>query len=146
MMILGELVPSEGKVRHSGRISFSPQTSWIMPGTIRDNILFGLTYDEYRYNSVIKACQLEEVPSLYIMLFILFFFFYIFWSADEVDFCSTIVAHADYTDLFIPNSPKSIKYKHFCYSRGLFAKIFHLVNRCSLLMFSPRQQFCTLAA
>ncbi|XP_028287423.1 cystic fibrosis transmembrane conductance regulator [Parambassis ranga] len=60
MMILGELVPSEGKIRHSGHISFSPQTSWIMPGTIRDNILFGLTYDEYRYSSIIKACQLEE--------------------------------------------------------------------------------------
>uniref|UniRef100_A0A3Q3EAJ5 Cystic fibrosis transmembrane conductance regulator n=1 Tax=Labrus bergylta TaxID=56723 RepID=A0A3Q3EAJ5_9LABR len=60
MMILGELVPSEGKIKHSGRISFSPQTSWIMPGTIRDNILFGLTYDDYRYTSVIKACQLEE--------------------------------------------------------------------------------------
>lgn len=65
MMILGELVPSEGKIRHSGRISFSSQTSWIMPGTIQDNILFGLTYDEYRYTSVIKACQLEEVASLY---------------------------------------------------------------------------------
>ncbi|KAM6926619.1 cystic fibrosis transmembrane conductance regulator [Lycodopsis pacificus] len=60
MMILGELVPSEGKIRHSGRISFSPQTSWIIPGTIRENILFGLTYDEFRYSSVIKACQLEE--------------------------------------------------------------------------------------
>lgn len=60
MMILGELVPSEGKIRHSGRISFSPQTSWIVPGTIRDNVLFGLTYDEYRYSSIIKACQLEE--------------------------------------------------------------------------------------
>ncbi|XP_062317275.1 cystic fibrosis transmembrane conductance regulator [Osmerus eperlanus] len=60
MMILGELVPSEGKIRHSGRISFSSQTSWIMPGTIRDNILFGLVYDEYRYTSVVKACQLEE--------------------------------------------------------------------------------------
>ncbi|XP_013865719.1 cystic fibrosis transmembrane conductance regulator [Austrofundulus limnaeus] len=60
MMILGELVPSEGQVRHSGRISYSSQTSWIMPGTIRENILFGLTYDEYRYTSIIKACQLEE--------------------------------------------------------------------------------------
>lgn len=64
MMILGELVPSEGKIRHSGRISYSPQTAWIMPGTIRDNIVFGLTYDEYRYTSIIKACQLEEVGSL----------------------------------------------------------------------------------
>lgn len=69
MMILGELVPSEGKIRHSGRISFSPQTSWIIPGTIRENILFGLTYDEFRYSSVIKACQLEEVPSLHRVLF-----------------------------------------------------------------------------
>lgn len=65
MMILGELVPTEGKIRHSGRISFSPQNSWIMPGTIRDNIVFGLTYDEYRYTSVIKACQLEEVQKLH---------------------------------------------------------------------------------
>ncbi|XP_053740716.1 cystic fibrosis transmembrane conductance regulator isoform X1 [Synchiropus splendidus] len=64
MMILGELVPSDGKIRHSGRISFSSQTSWIMPGTIRDNILFGLTYDEFRYTSIIKACQLEEDLSL----------------------------------------------------------------------------------
>uniref|UniRef100_A0A8C2JT45 Cystic fibrosis transmembrane conductance regulator n=1 Tax=Cyprinus carpio TaxID=7962 RepID=A0A8C2JT45_CYPCA len=60
MTILGELVPSSGKIRHSGRISYSSQTAWIMPGTIRDNILFGLTYDEYRYKSVVKACQLEE--------------------------------------------------------------------------------------
>ncbi|XP_066561240.1 cystic fibrosis transmembrane conductance regulator [Amia ocellicauda] len=60
MMIMGELVPSEGKIKHSGRISFSPQTSWIIPGTIRENIVFGLTYDEYRYTSVVKACQLEE--------------------------------------------------------------------------------------
>ncbi|CAG5957632.1 cystic fibrosis transmembrane conductance regulator [Menidia menidia] len=60
MMILGELVPSEGKIRHSGRLSYSSQTPWIMPGTIRDNILFGLTYDEYRYTSIVKACQLEE--------------------------------------------------------------------------------------
>nr|XP_055029295.1 cystic fibrosis transmembrane conductance regulator [Misgurnus anguillicaudatus] len=60
MTILGELVPSSGKITHSGRISYSSQTAWIMPGTIRDNILFGLTYNEYRYRSVVKACQLEE--------------------------------------------------------------------------------------
>ncbi|XP_066541227.1 cystic fibrosis transmembrane conductance regulator isoform X2 [Hoplias malabaricus] len=60
MTILGELVPSSGKIRHSGRVSFSSQTAWIMPGTIRDNILFGLTHDEFRYTSVVKACQLEE--------------------------------------------------------------------------------------
>ncbi|KAG9273217.1 cystic fibrosis transmembrane conductance regulator [Astyanax mexicanus] len=60
MTILGELVPSSGKICHSGRVSFSSQTAWTLPGTIRDNILFGLTYDEFRYTSVVKACQLEE--------------------------------------------------------------------------------------
>ncbi|XP_068132527.1 cystic fibrosis transmembrane conductance regulator isoform X1 [Hyperolius riggenbachi] len=60
MMIMGELQPSAGKIRHSGRISFSPQVSWIMPGTIKENIVFGVSYDQYRYLSVIKACQLEE--------------------------------------------------------------------------------------
>ncbi|XP_056429817.1 cystic fibrosis transmembrane conductance regulator isoform X2 [Hyla sarda] len=60
MMIMGELEPSAGKIRHSGRISFSPQFSWIMPGTIKENIVFGVSYDQYRYLSVIKACQLEE--------------------------------------------------------------------------------------
>ncbi|XP_072341347.1 cystic fibrosis transmembrane conductance regulator isoform X4 [Scyliorhinus torazame] len=60
MMIMGELEPSEGEIKHSGRISFSPQVPWIMPGTIKENIIFGLSYDEYRYTSVINACQLEE--------------------------------------------------------------------------------------
>nr|Q2QLC5.1 RecName: Full=Cystic fibrosis transmembrane conductance regulator; Short=CFTR; AltName: Full=ATP-binding cassette sub-family C member 7; AltName: Full=Channel conductance-controlling ATPase; AltName: Full=cAMP-dependent chloride channel [Carollia perspicillata]ABB89784.1 cystic fibrosis transmembrane conductance regulator, ATP-binding cassette (sub-family C, member 7) [Carollia perspicillata] len=60
MMLLGELEPSEGKIKHSGRISFCSQFSWIMPGTIKENIIFGVCYDEYRYRSVIKACQLEE--------------------------------------------------------------------------------------
>uniref|UniRef100_A0A8D2D3T4 Cystic fibrosis transmembrane conductance regulator n=1 Tax=Sciurus vulgaris TaxID=55149 RepID=A0A8D2D3T4_SCIVU len=60
MMILGELEPSEGTIKHSGRISFCSQFSWIMPGTIKENIVFGVSYDEYRYRSVIKACQLEE--------------------------------------------------------------------------------------
>ncbi|KAI5098210.1 cystic fibrosis transmembrane conductance regulator, partial [Silurus meridionalis] len=60
MTILGELVPSSGKIRHSSRVSYSSQTAWIMPGTIRENILFGLTYAEYRYSRVVKACQLEE--------------------------------------------------------------------------------------
>ncbi|KAM6202279.1 cystic fibrosis transmembrane conductance regulator [Rhynchocyon petersi] len=60
MMIMGELEPSEGKIKHSGRISFCSQFAWIMPGTIKENIIFGVSYDEYRYRSVIKACQLEE--------------------------------------------------------------------------------------
>nr|AAB24879.1 cystic fibrosis transmembrane conductance regulator, CFTR [rats, parotid gland, Peptide Partial, 512 aa] [Rattus sp.] len=48
------------QIKHSGRVSFSSQISWIMPGTIKENIIFGVSYDEYRYKSVVKACQLQE--------------------------------------------------------------------------------------
>ena len=61
MLILGELEASEGIIKHSGRVSFCSQFSWIMPGTIKENIIFGVSYDEYRYKSVVKACQLQEV-------------------------------------------------------------------------------------
>ncbi|XP_053109739.1 cystic fibrosis transmembrane conductance regulator [Hemicordylus capensis] len=60
MLIMGELEPLEGKIKHSGRISFCSQVSWIMPGTIKENIIFGVSYDEFRYKSVLKACQLQE--------------------------------------------------------------------------------------
>uniref|UniRef100_A0A5F9CNK0 Cystic fibrosis transmembrane conductance regulator n=1 Tax=Oryctolagus cuniculus TaxID=9986 RepID=A0A5F9CNK0_RABIT len=70
MMIMGELEPSEGKIKHSGRISFCSQFSWIMPGTIKENIIFGVSYDEYRYKSVIKACQLEEVAASLVVLWL----------------------------------------------------------------------------
>ncbi|XP_031237102.1 cystic fibrosis transmembrane conductance regulator isoform X2 [Mastomys coucha] len=60
MMILGELEASEGIIKHSGRVSFCSQFSWIMPGTIKENIIFGVSYDEYRYKSIVKACQLQE--------------------------------------------------------------------------------------
>ncbi|GAB1290580.1 Cystic fibrosis transmembrane conductance regulator [Apodemus speciosus] len=60
MLILGELEASEGIIKHSGRVSFCSQFSWIMPGTIKENIIFGVSYDEYRYKSVVKACQLQE--------------------------------------------------------------------------------------
>lgn len=60
MLILGELEASEGIMKHSGRVSFCSQFSWIMPGTIKENIIFGVSYDEYRYKSVVKACQLQE--------------------------------------------------------------------------------------
>nr|3SI7_A Chain A, Cystic fibrosis transmembrane conductance regulator [Mus musculus]3SI7_B Chain B, Cystic fibrosis transmembrane conductance regulator [Mus musculus]3SI7_C Chain C, Cystic fibrosis transmembrane conductance regulator [Mus musculus]3SI7_D Chain D, Cystic fibrosis transmembrane conductance regulator [Mus musculus] len=59
MLILGELEASEGIIKHSGRVSFCSQFSWIMPGTIKENII-GVSYDEYRYKSVVKACQLQQ--------------------------------------------------------------------------------------
>ena len=32
---------------------------WLFPGTIRENILFGLPYNEDKYLKTVKACELE---------------------------------------------------------------------------------------
>ncbi|KAF4625644.1 hypothetical protein G7Y89_g12520 [Cudoniella acicularis] len=41
-------------------IAFVSQTPWIENASIKDNILFGLPYDEIRYNKVIGACALTQ--------------------------------------------------------------------------------------
>ena len=48
------------QVHVSGAIAYVAQTAWIQTGSVRDNILFGLPYDEARYRSTIKACALEQ--------------------------------------------------------------------------------------
>lgn len=63
--ILGEMFRSDGKVFVRGRIAYFAQNGWAMGATIRDNILFGLRYEEGFYQKVIKACALE--PDLAIL-------------------------------------------------------------------------------
>ncbi|TVY65766.1 ATP-dependent bile acid permease, partial [Lachnellula suecica] len=41
-------------------IAFVSQTPWIENASIKDNILFGLPYDEIRYNKVLAASALEK--------------------------------------------------------------------------------------
>jgi ABC-type multidrug transport system fused ATPase/permease subunit len=45
-------------------IAFASQTPWIENATIKDNILFGLPYEETRYNKVLKACALTDDLSI----------------------------------------------------------------------------------
>lgn len=40
-------------------IAYAPQNPWLFRGTIRDNILFGTSFNQERYRSVIKCCALE---------------------------------------------------------------------------------------
>ncbi|KAJ2614979.1 hypothetical protein H4S08_001460 [Coemansia sp. RSA 1365] len=63
--ILGEMIKYSGDVAISGSIAYVPQQPWIMNATLRDNILFGNSYDEEFYNRVIKACALgQDIDSL----------------------------------------------------------------------------------
>lgn len=50
---------------HTHSISYAAQSPWLRDQSIKDNILFGLAYDEERYNDVIDCCALQTDLSLF---------------------------------------------------------------------------------
>ena len=59
-VIAGEVLCTHGEVSCRGTLAYVPQTAWAFSGTIRDNILFGLPYDDSKYIRVIEACALTD--------------------------------------------------------------------------------------
>ncbi|XP_041973568.1 ATP-binding cassette sub-family C member 4-like [Aricia agestis] len=58
-VILGELELSNGELSlGNAKISYACQEPWLFAGTIRQNILFGLPYNQTLYDKVIQACAL----------------------------------------------------------------------------------------
>ncbi|KAL9973022.1 hypothetical protein ACROYT_G019427 [Oculina patagonica] len=60
MAILGELPTVNGKVSFNGRIAYLPQMPWVFSGTIRDNILFGRSFETKRYQDILEVCCMQE--------------------------------------------------------------------------------------
>jgi ABC-type multidrug transport system fused ATPase/permease subunit len=58
--LMGELENSELLVRSAGRHAFVSQLPWILNDTVRQNILFGHTENDYLYTNAIAACALED--------------------------------------------------------------------------------------
>ncbi|KAI9225298.1 MAG: P-loop containing nucleoside triphosphate hydrolase protein [Piptocephalis tieghemiana] len=57
----GEMRMLQGSEMHfGGSVGYSPQTAWIQNATVRDNILFGLPFDQERYDRAIEACALTH--------------------------------------------------------------------------------------
>ena len=64
--ILGEMDPLlRGSRRVIGKIAYAPQKPWIFSGTIRQNILCGLSYDAHRYQQVIQVSALDRDLQLF---------------------------------------------------------------------------------
>ena len=59
-VIAGEVLCTHGEVSCRGTVAYVPQTAWVFSGTIRDNILFGLSCDDSKYTRVIEACALTD--------------------------------------------------------------------------------------
>ncbi|EIW53706.1 multidrug resistance-associated ABC transporter [Trametes versicolor FP-101664 SS1] len=71
MALLGELhyIPSGPdsfvSLPREGGIAYAAQESWVQNDTIRNNIVFGATFDQTRYDKVIDQCALKPDLSLF---------------------------------------------------------------------------------
>ena len=60
--LLGDTYKVQGQVTLRGSLAYVPQTAWIMNASVKDNILFGCSFDESFYHQVLEDCGL--VPDL----------------------------------------------------------------------------------
>lgn len=63
--VLGEIPKLAGRVKVAGSKAYVPQSSWILTGNIRENILFGKPYNNGKYEKTIHACALEKDLELF---------------------------------------------------------------------------------
>ncbi|GBP41924.1 Probable multidrug resistance-associated protein lethal(2)03659 [Eumeta japonica] len=59
-LLIKEILPMAGNIKINGRVSYASQEAWLFSATVRDNILFGSSYDPDRYKKVCEACDLEQ--------------------------------------------------------------------------------------
>ncbi|XP_063922502.1 multidrug resistance-associated protein 1 isoform X5 [Zophobas morio] len=55
---LGEMDKTSGRVNTLGSIAYVAQQAWIQNASLRDNILFGKSFDKALYDKVVEACAL----------------------------------------------------------------------------------------
>ncbi len=57
--IMGEMKHMSGQNSIYGRLALVPQQAWIYGGTVRENILFGSSYDEKMFDKTVEAAALK---------------------------------------------------------------------------------------
>lgn len=58
--LLGEMHLKGGKVRVAGSVAYCDQRCWIVNDTVKGNILFGLPYDEAKFDRAMYASNLQD--------------------------------------------------------------------------------------
>jgi len=63
--VLGEMPKRDGtlgeiSIDHTRPFAYTPQQAWLVNATIRENILFGASYDQQWYMEVLEACDLTS--------------------------------------------------------------------------------------
>ena len=59
--LLRELQPLDGSVDIEGTVSYASQESWIFSGTLRENVIFGQSFDQAWFDRVVECCCLVKV-------------------------------------------------------------------------------------
>nr|XP_009385266.2 PREDICTED: putative ABC transporter C family member 15 [Musa acuminata subsp. malaccensis] len=58
--ILGEIPKLGGSVKVSGSKAYVSQSPWILSGNVRENIVFGIPFDNEKYENIIEVCALKK--------------------------------------------------------------------------------------
>ncbi|KAF8949214.1 Multidrug resistance-associated protein 1 [Haplosporangium gracile] len=65
--LIGEMYKRRGVVRIRGRVAYAAQQAWIVNMTLRDNIAFGLDFDQEKYDRIVAAsgllADIEMLPA-----------------------------------------------------------------------------------
>ncbi|KAG0264019.1 hypothetical protein BG011_007579 [Mortierella polycephala] len=56
--IIGDMYKRQGTVKVYGRLAYVAQQAWIVNATLKDNIVFGNTFDQARYDHILMASGL----------------------------------------------------------------------------------------
>ncbi|KAG0221519.1 Canalicular multispecific organic anion transporter 2, partial [Actinomortierella wolfii] len=57
--LMGEMYKRQGTVYLKGTTGYVPQQAWIFNATLKDNIVFGMPFDQDKYDRIVSACGLK---------------------------------------------------------------------------------------
>lgn len=60
MTLLKELPIDSGTITIDGKLSYASQDPWSFNASVRSNILFGMPFDQKKYDHVIDVCALKH--------------------------------------------------------------------------------------
>ncbi|KAG0021359.1 Multidrug resistance-associated protein 4 [Entomortierella chlamydospora] len=62
--IMGQIRLREGERVVRGSLAYVPHDAWLLNATLKDNIVFGSTYNRQKYNDILRVCALNRDLSL----------------------------------------------------------------------------------
>ncbi|XP_070538062.1 ATP-binding cassette sub-family C member 4-like isoform X3 [Ptychodera flava] len=60
LSLLGEMPVSEGHMKVRGKIAYASQQPWVFSASMKQNILFGNSFDKKKYDKVLEVCALKK--------------------------------------------------------------------------------------